>query len=77
MLYRPIQPTELLLPQDQFSALIDEIRPFLYREDAHWLASWEYYDQTHEMDDPARAEARRRSYQDWYKRLLESMVPKR
>lgn len=77
MNYRPIHNVDLLLSQDQFSALIEEIRPFLYREDAHWLAEWEYYDSTHVMNDSERADARVQSYQNWYKKIRESLVAKR
>ena len=76
-LYRPIHPSEILLSQDEFAALIEKIRPNLYREDARWLTEWEYYDHTHPMDDSQRKEARRKSYKDWYQKLTDSMVAKR
>lgn len=74
MNYRPIHKADLLLSQAEFSKLIEEIRPFLYREDVHWLAEWEYYDQTHVMSESERADARLQSYSNWYTRLRESMA---
>lgn len=76
-LYRPIHNADLLLAQDEFSALIASIRDNLYREDAHWLAEWEYYDATHVMNDSERASARLQSYQTWYKKISDSLVAKR
>jgi hypothetical protein len=74
VLFRPIHQADLLLPKVEFDALIASFRDRLYVEDSHWLNEWEYYDQTHEMDDSARAEARRHSYSAWYKKLRESLV---
>lgn len=74
MIYRPIHKADLLLSQADFSTLSEEIKPFLYREDAHWLAEWEHYDATHVMNDSERADARVQSYQNWYKKLAESMM---
>jgi len=72
--YRPIHQADLLLSKLEFDALIERVRTNLYREDAHWLAEWEYFDQTQVMSDSERADARLLSYQNWYKRLRESLV---
>jgi hypothetical protein len=73
--YRPIHTADLMLSKLEFDALIERVKAKLYREDAHWLAEWEYYDKTHVMmNESERADARVLSYNNWYKKLRESMI---
>lgn len=73
-LYRPIHNADLLLSQDEFSALMASVRDSLYREDARWLDFWLNYDATHPMTDKERRRARREHYLGFYKKMCEELL---